>query len=117
MIIHAEHGDSLVEPKSSREMKREEELLAIEPLTRGRKRRRTSVPSQTATPERTPSKRLKRSESDVGKDFTCEEEGCDKKFKRVSMWYILVRENLWTDVSFLIRDKRLLYIIPLRTWD
>ena len=53
-------------------------------MTRGRKRGRHPDSDSNYEDEPERGKRLKRTESDVGKDWLCNEPECDKQFKTVS---------------------------------
>lgn len=49
-----------------------------------RKRKRTESVAYAAVPENNDVKKLRRTTSDLGKEFGCSEDGCGKRFKTVS---------------------------------
>lgn len=68
------------------------EMIAI------RKRKRTDSTTTTVT-EVTGVKKLRRSTSDLAKEFGCREEGCTKRFKTVGDGFFIFLEAQLADVG------------------
>lgn len=98
MRVHLEHGNSLTDSSkgTGHTILEPEQVSTLanflnneaQGLKRGRKRKRVisydDPGNEDGSGTATPMKRLKRTLSDIGKDWACQEMGCDKMFKTVS---------------------------------